>query len=233
MLLASLPALAATGDASSPVLACATSRNPTLIAYTFDLTVAMRMRRFPWLRFQMAGTGQYSRGRNYVVTFTQRPAFAKAFKDVDLSPLDPSMWSRYYTVRFAGTQAGMNTFVLNPLSSDPQAADPLREAVVQLDSRYSTRSVEMQYADGDIRLNVTPGPVDGYRLPVSSDVSIDMPGHDLAAEAAFSDYTITDRATGAHVAPGNRLQCAEGAAVSRWPKLYPRRPRMTFPSVLR
>jgi hypothetical protein len=217
-LLVSLPALGAEGnvrETDSPALACATSRNSTLMAYTFDLSVAMRMRHFPWLRFHMAGTGQYQRGRNYVVTFTQRPVFAKAFKNIDLSALDPSMWSRYYTIQFAGTQAGMSTFVLRPRDSGPQESDPLRQAVVKLDSQYATRSVEMQYADGDITLKVTPGPIAGYRLPVSGNVSIDMPGHDLAAQAAFSDYTITHRATEAGAPATNPPQCAKGTVLAR------------------
>jgi hypothetical protein len=216
-----VPALAAAGgqhDPASPVLACAESRNPTLKAYTFNLDVAMRMRHFPWLRFRMAGSGQYVRGHAYSVTFTQRPAFAKAFGNIDLSALDPSMWSHYYTIQFAGSQAGSSTFILRPRQVDAQQTDPLREAVVSLDSAYATRSVVMHYADGEIQLVVTPAPVQGYSLPVASDVTIDMPGHDLAAEAAFSDYSITPRASQAGaVALRNWHQCMKEPIVARAP----------------
>jgi hypothetical protein len=197
VLLASVPAVAggsAQRDPASPVLACAESRNPTLEAYTFTVNVAMRMRHFPWLRFRMAGTGEYFRGRAYSITFTQRPSFAKGIKNVDLSPLDPSMWSRDYTIQFAGVQAGTRTFILRPRVVDTQQPDPLQEAVVSLDSGYSTRTVVMHYSDGDIQFDVTHARVQGYRLPIASDVSIDLPGHDLDAQAAFSDYSITSRA---------------------------------------
>jgi hypothetical protein len=218
VLLASVPAVAADGpdDAAWPALACAESRNPTLGAYTFALNVAMRMRHFPWLRFRMAGTGEYLRGQAYSVTFTQRPSFAEAFKNVDLSALDPSMWSHSYTIQFAGAKAGVSTFFLWPRRNDAQQADPLREAVVSLDSSYSTRSVLLHYTDGDIQLDVTPARVGEYRLPFTSDVSIDMPGHDLSARAEFSDYSITSRAPheGA-VAVRNWNQCHKEATVAQ------------------
>ncbi|MBV8148283.1 MAG: hypothetical protein JO092_04265 [Candidatus Eremiobacteraeota bacterium] len=175
----------------------------------------MRMRHFPWLRFHMAGTGQYERGREYSVTFTQRPSFAKGFENVDLSAFDPSMWSRYYTVQYTGSQGGASSFVLRPLRDDAQQANPLRQALVSLDSQYATRSVELQYASGDIDLEVTPARIGPYRLPITSDVTINLPGHDLSAHAEFSNYALTPQTQHAGgVAMRNWNQCLTAPVVA-------------------
>jgi hypothetical protein len=205
--------VAGASTASSP-LACASRRNPSLLGYTFEMNVAMRMRHFPWLRFHLAGTGSYSRGQDYFVTFTRMPMFAKDIHKIDLSPLDPSMWSKSYLVRFEGTRNGSMVFSLRPRTIDRTESDPLTGAVVFLDARYSTRYVILNYANGSIQLAVDQAPVDEYRLPISGDVNIDMPGNALFAHAQFFNYAITARTASAPAPADKRLQCEDPAWVA-------------------
>lgn len=190
-------------NASTPSeLACA-RRNPSLVQYTFDMNVAMRMRHFPWLRFGIAGNGQYVRGRAHIVRFTSMPFFAKGFHKIDLSPLDPCMWPRLYDVSVAGTQGGMTTFLLRPRHVDPQDKNPLVKALVTLGPAYSTRKVALYYAHGDIQLALTPAAVGEYRLPATADVDIDMPGQALSAHADLTNYVVTGQTVGIGTAAGS------------------------------
>lgn len=183
-------------------LACA-HRNPSLVQYTFNMNVAMRMRHFPWLRFSIAGTGQYVRGRSHIVRFTSMPFFAKGFHKVDLSPVDPCMWPSSYVVRLAEKSDGMTTFLLRPRQVDPKDKNPMVEAFVTLDQAYSTRKVVMYYTHGNIQLALTPAAVGEYRLPTSADVSIDMPGQTLSAHADLTHYVITRQAVDLGTAAGS------------------------------
>lgn len=187
-------ALPTSGKSPSALLGCVFNRNPSLVSYTFNMDVAMRMRHFPWLRFHMSGPGRYARGRAYRVTFTHMPPFARGYQTVDLAPLDPSLWRKLYRVHLVEKNGGMMTFALTPRTVDPQQQNPLTVAYVTLDSGYSTRKADMRYKKGDIQLTDTLGRVQGYRLPSTGDVSIDMPGNDLDAHATFSDYAITRQA---------------------------------------
>ncbi len=177
-------------DSSSVILAEASSRNPSLDAYSFHLDAAMAMKHFPWLHFHMAGTGQFVRGERYVVNFTQQPFFARSVKQVDLSPLDPSMWSKRYIVSVVSSRDGVTTFLLQPREPDRQNPNPLTAALVTLDAQQSTRDVILRYASGQIHLILTPAETHGYRLPASFTADIDMPGEALSARAEFSDYAI-------------------------------------------
>ncbi len=180
----------AVSRATTPAeLACA-SRNPSLTEYTFGMSVAMRMRHFPWLGFHLGGDGRYVRGETHVVNFRKVPFFAKGFNQVDLSPLDPCIWPRLYAVTVLGTRNGMSTFSLRPQKVDPRDKNPLIEAIVTLDSTDSTREVLLHYSNGSIVMTLTPASIDGYRLPCSADVSIDMPGRSLSAHADFTNYAL-------------------------------------------
>ncbi|MGZ3546814.1 MAG: hypothetical protein ACXWNZ_00630 [Vulcanimicrobiaceae bacterium] len=182
------PAPAIDGDTA---FAAARARNPSLTAYTFHMNVAMAMHHFPWLHFRVEGTGQYIRGQDYVVHFTQMPFFAKGINKIDLSALDPSMWQARYNVSVAAENDGMKTFSLHPRETDPNDKNPLAQALVTLDTNDATREVRLQYADGgEIHLSLTPGDTDGFRLPVTCDAEINMPGQALSAHADFTDYTI-------------------------------------------
>jgi hypothetical protein len=64
-------------------VACA-HRNPTLLNYTFQMNVALKMVHFPWLHLHIGGTGRYVRGRTHVVAFTKMPPFARGFHQIDL-----------------------------------------------------------------------------------------------------------------------------------------------------
>ncbi len=184
--------------APTSIFAAACNRNAGLNAYTFQMTVAMAMRHFPWLHFHINGSGQYVRGQLYDVNFEHMPFFATAFRTIDLSPLDPSMWQKQYAVRLVGQHQGSTTFSLRPKTSDRRDANPLVQAIVTLDSRYATRTVAMQYAHGTITLTIHPSQTQGYRLPAGGDVNIDMPGEALTAHAMFTQYTIQQTAVAQH-----------------------------------
>jgi hypothetical protein len=171
-------------------LAQASSRNPSLDAYSFHLDAAMAMKHFPWLHFHIAGEGQYVRGERYVVTFTQLPFFARSVKQVDLSPLDPSMWSKQFIVTVAARSDGITTFLLRKRERDVRDPNPLIEALVTLDAQHATRDVVLRYSTGQIHLILTPAETQGYRLPAAFSADIDMPGEALTAQAKFSDYSI-------------------------------------------
>jgi hypothetical protein len=178
---------------TASAFALASGRNPSLLAYDFEISVALRMQHFPWLRFHIAGAGEYDRGKEYTVKFTKLPFFAKGPDTIDLSALDPSMWPAKYVFSLVGMRGPMMTFVLRPKEDQGTAEDPLIDALVTLDANYATREVVLRYRDGAIKLALRPQAVQGYRLPVSADVTIDMPGRHLSAQATFSNYTITDR----------------------------------------
>jgi hypothetical protein len=181
---------AGAGGPANAQLACA-RRNPSLVEYTFDMNVALRMRHFPWFRFSIAGNGHYVRGQAHIVRFTKMPVFARGFHQIDLSPLDPCMWPNSYVASLDGTRGGMTTFLLRPKRVDPQDKNPMVEALVTLDAEDSTREVTLHYARGSITLALTPAAVGEYRLPSNADVTIDMPGQSLSAHADLSDYVIT------------------------------------------
>jgi hypothetical protein len=170
--------------------ALANDRNPLLTAYTFHMRVALAMRHFPWLHFHIDGDGRYVRGENYIVHFTSMPFFARGMKQIDLSPLDPSIWPKQYTIAAIDRRDGMTTFTLYPLKQDPRDPNPLVEALVTLDSHYSTREVDLRYRSGEIRMNLTLADIQGFRLPASGVVGVNMPGQVLSAQALFTDYTI-------------------------------------------
>ena len=188
-------ALPAPSRADTSAGAACAARNPSLAEYTFDMNVAMRMRHFPWLGFHLAGSGRYVRGQSHVVDFTQLPFFAKGFNEVDLSPLDPCIWPRFYAVTSLGTRDGLTTFSLRPRRADPQDKNRLVEALVTLDSSYATRNVVLHYENGSITIALTPGSILGYRLPADGEVSIDMPGRSLSAHADFTNYSIVSKTT--------------------------------------
>lgn len=164
---------------------------PSLSEYTFKMNVALKMRHFPWLRFDIAGDGRYVRGHMHLVRFTQMPFFARGFHQIDLSPLDPCMWPKQYTVSLVKARDGMSTFLLRPRRTDPRDKNPLVEAFATLDSASSTRVLNLHYTQGTIRLVVTPAQIERYRLPVSANVSINMPGESLSAHATLTKYNIT------------------------------------------
>ncbi len=170
----------------------ARDRNPSLKAYSFHVSVAMRMQTFPWLRFHLDGIGNYERGRRYEIQFTRVPFFAQDFKKVDLSALDPTMWQKQFFVQLAGQKNGMTTFELRPRKVDPKEQNPLVSAQVMLDEKDSTRDVVLQYASGEIHMSLNPTQTQGFRLPESSDVDVKLPGRSLSAHVDFTDYTIEE-----------------------------------------
>jgi len=190
LLVASASARGANDHHSLHAAAC--NRNPGLNAYTFRMSVAMAMRHFPWLHFQLSGPGQYVRGQVYSVHLDHMPFFATNFSTIDLSPLDPNMWSKQYVVRVVGRRTGWTTFALRPKKVDARDGNPLVQAFATLDARHSTRTVTMQYLHGTIQLNIRLEETDGYRLPAGGDVNIDMPGEALTAHATFTEYAVQE-----------------------------------------
>lgn len=177
----------AAGDAG---LTAARDRNPSLNAYSFHVDVAMRMQTFPWLRFHLEGVGNYERGRSYTIQFTRMPFFVRDLKSIDLSPLDPTMWHNHFAVSIGPQAPGAKTFILHPRKVDPTDKNPLVAAQVTLDANDATRNVVLQYTSGEIQMTLNPSELQGYQLPASSDVNINMPGRSLVAHADFSDYAI-------------------------------------------
>jgi len=178
--------------ASDSAFTAACDRNPSLKAYSFHVSVAMRMQTFPWMRFHLDGAGDYERGERYEIQFTRVPFFAKDFTKVDLSALDPTMWEKQFFVQLVQEKDGMTTFELRPRKIDPTEQNPLVVAQVILDANHSTRDVVMQYASGEIHMSLNPTETQGFRLPESIDVDIKMPGRNLSAHADFTDYTIRE-----------------------------------------
>lgn len=180
--------------AVDPALVAARNRNPSLRAYTFHADVAMQMQTFPWLRFHLDGTGNYERGRRYDIQFDRTPVFARNIKSIDLSALDPTMWPKRYFVSVEGQRDGMTTFLLRTRETDPSNPNPLVAADVTLDGNDATRTVDLHYESGEIQMNLTPANTEGYQLPATFDVIVRLPGKNLNAHAAFTDYSITNEA---------------------------------------
>jgi hypothetical protein len=170
----------------SPVITAAYARNASLIGYTFEVSVAMAMRHFPWLHFHIQGDGVYERGRRYVVHFTKMPFFAPQPRDVDLSMLDPAMWPGLYTVENAGEDRGDAIFTLRAIKDDS-----LEQARVTMSPVDGTERVEATYRDGThIAMTVASTDTDGYLLPAKITASIDYGRTPLSADADFSNYVV-------------------------------------------
>ncbi len=192
-----------------PVLVAVRNRNPSLKAYTFRVSVAMRMQTFPWLRFHLDGNGDYVRAQRYVIEFTNTPFFARNLQSIDLSALDPTMWPQRFVVSVEGQKNGMTTFLVRSRKVNPADPNPLVAADVTLDADDATRNVDLHYRSGEIQMNLTPAQVQGYHLPISFDVNVRMPGQTLSAHAAFTDYTITHEEAKASSSVRARSQARE------------------------
>ncbi len=155
-------------------------------SYTFRLDVAMAMRHFPWLHFNLEGDGVYDPGESYKVHFTKVPWFApRKQHDADLSMLDPLMWPRHYTYEETGEQNENRVYTLHAID-DPT----LVNATVAIGPRGKARQVDASYNDGThIEMHVTSSDVDGFFLPENLTADIDEPHLALSANADFKDYT--------------------------------------------
>ncbi len=161
-------------------------RNPALPGFTFDVDIAMAMRRFPWLHFHVEGVGKYEPGKSYQVHFTKLPWFAPAqAHDTDLAMLEPSLWPSRFLYEETGHENGNTLFDLQAIG-DPS----LKGAVVGLGPRWCARQIEAEYSDGTrITMNVTFDRIDGFTLPASLTADIDKPRLALSASAQFKDYS--------------------------------------------
>ncbi|HEX4012800.1 MAG TPA: hypothetical protein VHX17_02785 [Candidatus Cybelea sp.] len=153
--------------------------------YTFEMDVAMRMHHFPWLRFNMQGSGEYTPGQSYKVSFTKTPWFVpKQSQGMDLSMIDPLLWPQRYTYAPTGTHDGMTTYALHAID-DPS----LRDATVSLGPQACTRIIDANYTNGThIHMKITPAMVNGFLLPQTLSADIDEPHLPLSADAAFKNY---------------------------------------------
>jgi hypothetical protein len=188
LLLVASSIAAARGDDATAIVAAACSHDQALQNYTFHASVEMTMRHFPWLHFRMQGSGRYDRsGARYVIHFTSMPWFASGMHDIDLSMIDPNLWSRRYTYRAVGEQGHDTLFSLHELSGDD-----VRNATVALNPRTGVDWVDATYRDGT-RVHMTIGKslVDGFLLPVALSASVDYSRMPLTASANFTDYALS------------------------------------------
>ncbi|MFZ1018935.1 MAG: hypothetical protein WAN39_13800 [Candidatus Cybelea sp.] len=153
--------------------------------YTFDMDVAMRMHHFPWLHFNMQGTGEYSPGQSYKVSFNKTPWFVpKQSSGMDLSMIDPLLWPQHYTYAQLGTRDGMTMYSLHAID-DPT----MQGATVGLGPQACTRTIDANYTNGThIHMKITPAMVNGFLLPQTLTADIDEPHLSLSADAAFKNY---------------------------------------------
>ncbi len=155
-------------------------------SYTFHMDVAMAMRHFPWLHFHLQGVGEYEPGQSYIVHFTSVPwFFPKEQHDIDLSMLDPAMWSKHFVSRVVERQD--NGDVLYELHAVGQSK--LKSAVVTMGASGRTRKLDATYDDGThIVMDVSCSNVDGFLVPATLTADIDEPHLALSANADFTDY---------------------------------------------
>lgn len=156
--------------------------------YTFDMDVAMRMHHFPWLRFSMQGSGEYTPGQSYKVNFTRTPWFVpKQPNGTDLSMIDPLLWPQRYTFAQIGVHDGMTMYSLHALN-DPT----LQGATVGIGQRFCARTVDANYTNGThIHMKITPALVNGFLLPQTVSADIDEPHLSMSADAAFTNYAFS------------------------------------------
>ena len=176
----------------APVIAAAYGRNDALQSYTFQVSINMAMRHFPWLRFKMEGVGDYLRGDHYLVHLTKKPGFASKMKDIDLSMIDPTMWPKRYRYEKSGEQDGDTLFALQ----STQKPNSLQAATVALNPALGAQWVDVTYTDGThIHMNVTSDTIFGFLLPTTLTADVNYPHMSpLSADASFSNYAITDPA---------------------------------------
>jgi hypothetical protein len=169
------------------IIAAASTRNDGLQSFTFRANVAMAMRHFPWLHFHVSGTGDYKRGDHYVLRLSGGLPFSSAMHEIDLSMIDPGMWSSRYRYDVTGQRAGDTLFSLQSLH-DPG----LTAATVALTPLGRADWVDSKYADGThVHMTVNSNDVEGFSLPASLTADVDRPHMPLSADAKFSDYVIS------------------------------------------
>jgi hypothetical protein len=173
----------------SAIVAQACARTESLRNYTFHADVAMTMRHFPWLHFHISGIGTYDRdtGR-YGIHFTKMPWFASKIHDIDLSMIDPNLWSGHYSYQ-AIEQRGRDTvFSLHALDDDS-----IKVATVALDPASGDADwVDVTYSDGThIHMNVGKSSVAGFELPANLTASVDYSKMPLSADASLTQYTFS------------------------------------------
>jgi hypothetical protein len=162
-------------------------------SYTFHMDVAMAMRHFPWLHFNMSGVGEYEPGQSYDVRFTKVPWFLpKQQSNIDLSMLDPLMWPSRFEYVETGQQNDTTLYELHSLKTTS-----LENAIVALGPKGGASWVNATYNDGTtIDMKVKCSNVNGFMLPAGLSAEIDEPHLALSADAAFEDYSFA--ATPAH-----------------------------------
>jgi hypothetical protein len=168
-----------------PLVSPARAGGP-LPSYTFQMNVAMAMRNFPWLHFHLQGTGQYDPGQTYAVHFTSVPwFFPKQGHDIDLTMLDPAMWSKHFTYdQIAHQPDGQTVYALHAID-DPT----LKDATVTVGVHDRARKLDATYNDGThIQMNVNCSDVNGFLVPASLSANIEEPHLALSANADFKDY---------------------------------------------
>ncbi|MGC1379934.1 MAG: hypothetical protein WA814_02780 [Candidatus Baltobacteraceae bacterium] len=166
--------------------------------FTFQMSVALAMIHFPWLRFHMDGLGRYEPGQTYVVHFAKLPWFAPRHRyDVDLSMLDPAMWPKRFTYRQIGQQNEDTLFELHAIN-DPT----LKSAVVALSPGWCARHLDATYDDGTrVSMSVSFSAVNGFMVPVTLQADIAEPHLALSANADFAGYTFGQQPLAGEVPP--------------------------------
>ncbi len=188
-LVASLVSGAPTGapDEGSAVLASASTRNLGLQSFTFHADIAMAMRHFPWLHFHVKGTGDYRRGDHYVLRLSGGLPFSSGMHEIDLSMIDPSMWTHRFRYHAVGENDGDTLFALQALH-DPT----LKTATVAVTPYSGAHWVDAAYSDGThIHMTVATDDVQGFLLPATLDADVDRPHMPISADATFNDYVIS------------------------------------------
>jgi hypothetical protein len=169
------------------IIAAASTRNDGLQSFTFRANVAMAMRHFPWLHFHVSGTGDYKRGDHYVLRLTSGLPFSSAMHEIDLSMIDPGMWSSRYRYEVTGQRGADTLFALQALHDSS-----LTSATVALTPWGGADWVDSKYADGThVHMTVNSNDVGGFLLPSTLTADVDRPRMPLSADAKFSDYVVS------------------------------------------
>src|SRR5579883_2870195 len=98
---------------AATVVATIAGRNAAVKHYTFDVETRIAMLTFPWVRFTMHGTGEYTRGGPYYVRFDDVPWYARGFSTMQMDAIDIANWPRLYTMAVVAQDGDSVTMVLH------------------------------------------------------------------------------------------------------------------------
>jgi anti-anti-sigma regulatory factor len=182
-------ASAASEPVPGDVVASIIAQNADMHSYQAHVGVAVRLRSFPYVSQELAGTTYFKRPDNYEVIFDSVPSYAKGFDRIYSDIGDPTSWSRRFDLSIVGRRnvAGHSDLVMRlvqkvrgMIDHEDVAIDPVAWRIDAMDWHY--------YNGGVIAMSQQYKTVGGFAVLAKQHATIRIPFVHAAADATYDDY---------------------------------------------